>query len=68
MDELITTLSEKTGLPEDKARAAADTVVNFIKSKLPESLQGQVDSALSGQGSSSSITDRLGGILGKKAA
>jgi hypothetical protein len=70
MDELITTLSEKTGLPEDKARTAADTVVNFIKSKLPESLQGQVDSALSGQGSSSSgsITDRLGGILGKKAA
>ncbi len=69
MDELVQTLSEKTGLPEDKARTAADTVVNFIKSKLPESLQGQVDSALSGQGSQgSSITDRLGGILGKKAA
>jgi hypothetical protein len=71
MDELVKTLSEKTGLPEDQARTAADTVVNFIKSKLPESLQGQVDSALSGQGQGSqgsSIADRLGGILGKKAA
>jgi hypothetical protein len=68
MDELVKALSEKTGLPEDKARLAADTVVNFIKSKLPQSIAGQVDGALTGQGSGSSITDRLGGILGKKAA
>lgn len=67
MDELIKTLSEKTGLPEDKARMAADTVVNFIKSKLPSSVAGQVDGALSGQGSSG-IADKLGGIFGKKAA
>lgn len=68
MDELVKTLCEKTGLPEDKARMAADTVINFIKSKLPESVSGQLDGALTGQGSSGSITDRLGGILGKKAA
>jgi hypothetical protein len=67
MDELIKSLSEKTGLPEDKARMAADTVVNFIKSKLPSSVAGQVDNALTGQGGSS-LTDKLGGILGKKAA
>lgn len=68
MDELVKTLCDKTGLPEDKARTAADTVINFIKSKLPGSISGQLDSALTGQGSSGSITDRLGGILGKKAA
>ena len=67
MDELVNMLTEKTGLPEDKARLAADTVVNFIKAKLPGSVAGQVDSALSGE-SSSSITDRLGGIFGKKSA
>lgn len=68
MDELVKTLCEKTGLPEDKARMAADTVINFIKSKLPESVSSQLDGALTGQGSSGSIADRLGGILGKKAA
>lgn len=67
MDELIQTLSQKTGLPEDKARAAAETVVNFIKSKLPPSLSGQVDNALSGEGSGN-ISDRLGGMFGKKIA
>lgn len=67
MDELVKTLCDKTGLPEDKARTAADTVINFIKSKLPSSVSGQLDNALTGQGSGS-ITDRLGGILGKKAA
>ena len=60
-------LTEETGLPEDKARLAADTVVNCSKSKLPGSVAGQVDSALGGEGRSS-ITDRLGGILGKKSA
>lgn len=69
MDELVTTLCQKTGLPEDKAREAADTVVNFIKSKLPESIRGQVDGLLAGEGSSgSSISERVGGMFGNKAA
>ncbi len=66
MDELVSTLTQKTGLPEDKARVAVDTVVNYLKSKLPASVAGQVDNALSGEGSS--ISERLGGILGKKSA
>lgn len=70
MDELVQTLSQKTGLPEDKAREAADTVVNYIKSKLPDSISGELDNVLSGQAGSSdsSITDRLSGMFGKKAA
>jgi hypothetical protein len=67
MDELVHMLTEKTGLPEDKARLAAETAVNFIKSKLPGSVAGQVDNALSGEGGSS-ITERLGSIFGKKSA
>ena len=66
MDELINTLSQKTGLPADKARVAVDMVVNFLKAKLPASVAGQVDSALTGEGSS--ISERLGGVLGKKSA
>lgn len=66
MDELINTLVQKTGLPEDKARAAAETVINYVKSKLPASLASQVDSALTGE--SGGITERLGSMLGKKSA
>ncbi len=40
MDELINTLTQKTGLPEDKARVAVDTVVDYTKSKLPSSVAG----------------------------
>lgn len=68
MDELVNTLSQKTGLSADKARVAVDTVVNYLKSKLPASVAGQVENALTGESSSSSISERLGGILGKKSA
>lgn len=64
MNELINTLTQKTGLPPDKARVAAETVINFLKSKLPSSVAEQVSSALSGGG----IAEKVGDVLGKKAA
>ena len=67
MDELVNTIIQKTGLSEDKARVAAAAVVNYLKSKLPESVAGQVDKVLTGEGGSS-LSERLGGILGKKSA
>lgn len=57
MDELIKTLSQKTGRSEDKAHIAVDVVANYLKSKLPASLASQVENALTG-----------GGFLGKKSA
>jgi hypothetical protein len=66
MEELVNTVSQKTGLPEDKARVAVDTIVNYLKTKLPASVAGQVDNALTGEGGG--IAERLGSILGKKSA
>ena len=68
MDELINAVSEKTGLPADKARVAVDTVVNFLKSRLPSSVAGHLDGALAGTGESGGIISRLEGFLGKKSA
>lgn len=68
MHELINTLSQKTGLSEDKSRIAVDTVVNYLKSKLPESVSGQVANALTDEGGSSTISEKIGGMLGKKSA
>jgi nucleoid DNA-binding protein len=66
MDELINALSQKTGLSEDKARLAVDIVINYLKSKMPESVAGEVESALAGQGGS--FSEGLGGFLGRKSA
>ena len=35
MDELIKLVSEKTGLPEATARVAVETVLGFLKDRLP---------------------------------
>lgn len=60
MNEIIQRLMDKTGLPEDKASAAVDTVVSFLKEKLPSPIAAQLDSLMAG--GASGIADKLGGI------
>ncbi|MDE3109163.1 MAG: hypothetical protein KGL02_04405 [Acidobacteriota bacterium] len=68
-------LSQKTGLPQDKAQEAVNFVVDHLKQKLPASLSSGLDSFLSGNsGESGSLLDKaksvasgLGGILGSKS-
>ena len=66
MDELIKLVSQKTGLPQDKAKVAVDTVVKFLKSKLPAPIAGQLDGVLKGGGLPGNLTEGLGDLLGKK--
>lgn len=66
MDELIKLVAQKTGLPQEKAKIAVDTVINFLKKKLPPSVAGQLDSLLAGGNLSSDLTKGLGGLLGGK--
>ncbi len=40
MDELINMVAQRTGLAPEKARTAVDTVVGFLKDKLPAPLAG----------------------------
>ena len=61
--ELIRMVSERTGLPEDKARIAAETVVHYLKGKLPSTISGQLDNALAGRGRS--FSDIAGSVTGK---
>lgn len=35
LDELVRRISEKTGLPEEQARLAAEAAIGFVKEKLP---------------------------------
>jgi uncharacterized protein (DUF2267 family) len=78
MDELIKQVAAKTGIGEDKARTAVETVVNFLKAKLPAPIAAHLDTALGAAGSALGNVDLgsvaqaaqsipgLGGLLGKK--
>ena len=62
MDELIKRITEKTGISEDQARSAINTVAGFLKEKLPAPLAGQVDNVL---GSGGGMSDTLGDAASK---
>lgn len=64
MDELIRMVSERAGIPEDTARTAVQTVIGFLKERLPAPMAGQVDALLSGSGGGD-IAKGLGNILGR---
>ncbi|MCP4537104.1 MAG: DUF2267 domain-containing protein [Chloroflexi bacterium] len=67
MDELIKLVSEKTGLSEEMSKTAVETVIGFLKDKLPDPIAGQIDAVLSGAGVAGGLEDLakgLGGLLG----
>ncbi|HBX69083.1 MAG TPA: hypothetical protein DEH25_06805 [Chloroflexi bacterium] len=65
MEELIKLVSQKAGISDDQAKKAVDTVVGFLKDKLPGPAAAQLDALLKG-GDASNLMGGLGGLLGKK--
>ena len=67
MDELVKLVTKKTGLPEAQARQAVETVIGYLKSKLPAPIASQIDGVLSGGTSQvADVAKGLGGLLKKK--
>jgi hypothetical protein len=68
MQEIVKLVSEKTGLPEAQAKLAVETVVSFLKTKLPAPLAAQLDGVIAGGGMPDlgSLAGGLGGMFGKK--
>ncbi len=50
MEEVVKLVVEKTGLSEAHAKLAVETVLGFLKTKLPAPLAGQLDGLLGGSG------------------
>ncbi len=48
MDEIIKLVTDRVGIPTDKAKLAVDTVLGFVKTKVPAPIAGQIDAALTG--------------------
>lgn len=73
MEELIKLVQEKTGLGEDQAKGAVETVIGFMKEKLPEPIAGQLDNLLKSDADiggmlnqAQGMMGQLGGLFGKK--
>ena len=73
MEELIKLVAQKTGMPAAQAKTAVETVLGFLKERLPAPIAGQIDTALSNEATikqAEQLIDKglegLGGLLGKK--
>ena len=74
MDELIKQVTERTGISEEQARTAVETVLGHLKTALPASISGQLDGIIGGgtgaigdlAGRAGDIVGGLGGIFDKK--
>jgi hypothetical protein len=72
MDQLVSAITEKTGLPGDKVQEVVGMVVDFIADKLPGPIDDQVRGFVDGGGGDSDggggLMDQakkgLGGLLG----
>ena len=65
MEELKQKLSEALNLDEDMAQKGVDTVVEFLKDKLPESMHGLLDNIDSADAAGSAV-DAVKGLFGGK--
>jgi hypothetical protein len=66
MDELIAQVSERTRLSAEDARAAAESVLGFLKDRLPDFIGSRIDGLISGDegGGLGDIAKGFGGIFG----
>ena len=74
MDQLLSMITEKTGLPADKAQEVVGVVLGFVKDKLPAPIASQIEGLLGGDGDGAddsegggmmdSVKKGLGGLLG----
>jgi hypothetical protein len=72
MDELVRQVAQKVGISEDMARTAVETVVNYLKSRLPAPIAAHVDTALGAAAPAiagldvGELAGSIGGLFGKK--
>ncbi len=61
MEQLIKMVADKTGISPDQAKGAVDTVLGFLKDKIP-GIGGQIDGIMGGDvgGLADMAKDKLG--------
>lgn len=63
MDRIISEVSQRAGIPEEKARTAVSTTIDKLDSELPEPVGGRIGPMVRGeQGGTSGLKDAAGGM------
>lgn len=62
MEELIKLVSSKVKIPEDQAKKAVETVLGFLKDKLPAPIAAQIEGVVSGKSGEKPGADLMGGL------
>lgn len=70
MEQLIKLVTEKTGITETQAKQSVETVMTFLKDKMPAGIGSQVESFMKGGGAGlgnigDGLKDKIGGFFGK---
>lgn len=69
MTEIVKLVSQKTGLDEAKAKQAVDTVMGYLRNKLPAPIASQIDGVLGDGGAqkgsrAGDVAKNIGGMFG----
>lgn len=66
MDQIVNLVSQRTGINQDQARTAVDTVLGYLKDRVPGPIAGQLDKVASGEDQSQSqagnLKDKIPGL------
>lgn len=71
MNDLIQTVSQRTGVPVETVQKVIQSAAEFIKTKVPPQYAGYVDQYLGGGGAgqpagAGGLSDAIGGLFGGK--
>ncbi len=66
MNELVSLIVKKTGVPEATAQTIVKLVVDYLKKKLPAPVGSQIDVLLSNDANVKAAENIVGGLFGKK--
>ena len=64
MEDLIKQVTERTGISEEQARTAVQTVLGYLQNNLPAGISQQLGGLLGGAGGGGGIADRAGDLVG----
>ena len=67
LDDLVQQISQRAGIPADKAQVAARTAIDFLDNRLPAPVGGQLKRLVDGGGMPDlgGLKGGLGGMFGK---
>jgi len=64
MEDLIRQVVERTGISEEQARTAVQTVLGYLQNNLPAGVSQQLGGLLGGAAGGGGIADRAGDLVG----